>query len=207
MTAHAVIGHPQTRAFRVMWMLEELDLSYEIEPVGPHSERAREANPASGKVPALLIDGAAYTDSAAIVQHLADRHGGATFPAGSLERLTQDGHAHFVLDEMDGALWTAAKAKFALPEDRRVPAIAATCAWEYGRALERLAARLGEGPWLMGEVFTVPDLLAGHCLDWGRVAFRDVEPPEAVAAYRGRLKAREGYRRAAERTKAIVAAA
>jgi glutathione S-transferase len=206
MPAYTVVGHPQTRAFRLIWMLEELGQPYEVDPAAPQSARARELNPA-GKVPCLLVDGAAFTDSAAILQHLADAHGACTHPAGSLERLRQDGHAHFVLDEMEGALWTAAKAKFALPEARRKPEIAETCEWEYGLALKRLADRLGAGPWLMGESFTVPDLLAGHCLDWGRKAFRETAIEGPLADYHARLRARPAYGRAVERTKAILAAA
>ncbi|MGM0585398.1 MAG: glutathione S-transferase family protein [Pseudomonadota bacterium] len=203
--AYAVVGHPQTRAFRVMWMLEELGLPYEVEPVAPHSDRAKALNP-SAKVPVLLVDGAPFSDSLAILHYLADRHAAHAFPPGSLERLRQDGAAFAVLDEIEGPLWTTAKHKFALPENRRRPEVIETCAWEFQRGLKGLAARFGEGPWIMGDTFTVPDLLAGHCLDWARMAFKtEFEGP--IAAYRDRLRARPAYGRAAERTKAILDAA
>ena len=35
---YKLIGSPKTRAIRVVWMLEELGLDYEIDPAGPHSD-------------------------------------------------------------------------------------------------------------------------------------------------------------------------
>ena len=57
---YKVIGFPKTRAFRVLWMLEELGLDYDVDPVKPRSEEAKAYNP-SGKVPVLLVDGEAIS--------------------------------------------------------------------------------------------------------------------------------------------------
>ena len=46
---YEVIGGTQSRAFRVMWMLEELDQPYTHTAVKPHSAEALAANP-SGKL-------------------------------------------------------------------------------------------------------------------------------------------------------------
>ncbi|HKK35058.1 MAG TPA: glutathione S-transferase family protein [Paracoccaceae bacterium] len=203
---YTVVGHPRSRAMRLIWMLEELGQPYEIEPAAPQSERARALNPL-GKIPALVIDGEALIDSSAILQFLADRHGALTFPAGSLERARQDAHLHFALDEIEGALWTAAKHLKILPEDRRVPAVAPACKQEFDVAMSRLADRIGEGPWLMGEAFTVPDVLVGHCLTWGEKAMGWPLPPGDVVDYAARLRARPAFLRAGERAKEAAEAA
>ena len=85
---YKVIGTPQTRAFRVIWMLEELELPYELVPAPPRSEGVVAFNP-SGKVPVLIDNGTPITDSTAIIQYLADKHGQLTHPAGTLERARQ----------------------------------------------------------------------------------------------------------------------
>ena len=71
---YTVIGTLTSRTFRVLWALEELGQPYAHEPVPPHSERVMALN-ATGKIPVLLVDGAALTDSTAILTFLADRHG------------------------------------------------------------------------------------------------------------------------------------
>ena len=82
---YTVIGTTKSRALRVLWMLEELEQPYDHIPAGPRSDEARRHSP-SGKVPALLVDGEAITDSVAIMTFLADRHAALTFPAGTVER-------------------------------------------------------------------------------------------------------------------------
>ena len=53
---YTVVGAVKSRAFRVMWMLEELGEDYTVIPAGPRSDEAKKYNPL-GKVPAL-VDGA-----------------------------------------------------------------------------------------------------------------------------------------------------
>jgi glutathione S-transferase len=61
---YTVIGATKTRAFRVMWMLEELGQDYIQIDAGPRSEEALKYNP-SGKIPALLDGDDILTDSVA----------------------------------------------------------------------------------------------------------------------------------------------
>lgn len=191
---YRVIGTLGTRALRVVWALEELGLPYRLEEAAPASAEARAYNP-SGKVPVLIAEGVALTDSVAIVQFLADRHGGLTWPAGSLERGRQDGFTQFAVDEVDGPLWTAAKHSFALPEALRVPAVKATARAEFARAMATLAKRLGGNVFVTGDRFTVPDLILGHCAGWA-VAARFALPEGPVGAYLERVRARPALRRA-----------
>jgi glutathione S-transferase len=162
---YTLIGLTQTRALRVKWTLEELGLPYMQIPAKPQSDVAKEHNP-SGKVPALIVDGAALTDSVAIITYLADKHNGLTLKAGTLGRARQDGFTHFVLDELDAILWTAARHSFVLPDDKRVPEVKTSLKWEFERSEALLVSQMGDGPFLMGAEFTIADILLGHCLDW-----------------------------------------
>lgn len=189
---YTVIGPLRTRTFRVLWMLEELGVPYRHEAHMPRSDAVRALNPA-GKVPVLVADGVPLTDSAAIIQFLADRHGRLTMPAGTIERARQDGFTQFLLDEFDALLWTAARHSFILPEHLRHGAIKDTLRWEFRNAEAELARRLGRGPYLMGEAFTVPDIILTHCCNWARVARFPIEEP-TIRDYLDRTRARPAYR-------------
>lgn len=191
---YTVIGSRATRAFRVLWMLEELAQPYDHVAARPRSDEARAVN-ISGKVPALRVDDEVLTDSVAIITYLADRHGALTHPAGTLKRARQDALTHLILDEVEGPLWTAARHSFVLPEERRVPQVKPSLKWEVAQALPRLEAAL-EGPFLMGEAMTVPDILLTHCLGWAERAGFDA-PGEALDAYRARMQARAPFQKAA----------
>ncbi len=161
---YKVIGGLKTRAFRVIWMLEELGQPYELIPAAPRSDEAKAYNP-TGKVPALMDGDELLTDSVAIMQYLADKHGMLTAPAGTIARARQDAMLFWLIDEFDAILWAAAKHSFVWPKDMRVPEIKDSLKAEFGRAAATLAERL-KGPFLMGDEITVPDLLAVHCLNW-----------------------------------------
>jgi glutathione S-transferase len=189
-----LVGNTKSRAFRVLWMLEELGLDYDFQVQMPRSEEVRALNPL-GKVP-VLIDGAAVlTDSTAILTYLADKHGSLTFPAGSLERARQDSHTFFLLDEFDACLWTAARHSFILPEDQRVPDVKNSLRWEFERSQKHFVDRLGKGPWLMGETFTVPDIIAAHCGSWAINAKFPVTE-QSFRDYIDRARNRPAYKRA-----------
>ncbi len=192
---YTVIGNKKSRAFRVLWALEELGLDYELDRADPRSERIRQVNP-SGKVPALLADGRVILDSVAIVTFLADRHGGLTHRAGTLERAEQDSFTHFICDEIDGCLWTAARHSFVLPEEMRVPDVKPSLRWEFARSMDTLSKRLGQREWLTGDGFTIPDLLLAHCGSWARTAKFEIAP-DNVNALIDRALARPAWKRAA----------
>ncbi|SDW46001.1 glutathione S-transferase [Albimonas donghaensis] len=202
---YTVVGDPRNRTRRVMWMLEELAQPYRLEIAEPQSDRLRAVN-FTGKAPALLVEGTALGDSVAIVTFLADRHGALTHPAGTLERARQDGATQFIVDELEGACWTAAKNRFLHPEDKRAD-VEPTCRFEWDMALERLDCRLGDAPHLAGEDFTIPDLLAGHTLRWGMKMFGWPAPEGRLAAYHARISDRPAMAAAIERGRQALAAA
>lgn len=189
---YEIIGTRASRALRVLWLAEELALSYTHIPAAPRSEEARAVNP-SGKIPSLREGDMVITDSTAIMTYLADKHGGLTAPAGTLARARQDAMTHRILDEIDSVLWAAAMHSFILPEERRVPQVKDTLKW----AFEMTAAGIGEAletPFLMGEEMRIPDILLTHCLRWAEIAnFPD--PGERLTDYKDRMEARPAFQK------------
>lgn len=190
---YTLYGSLNTRAFRVLWLLEELGAAYDHIKADPRSDETRAVNPA-GKVPVLIADGVALTDSVAIMSFLADHHGRFTAPCGTVERARQDGFTNFLNDEFDAVLWTAARHSFVLPKEKRVPQIKDSLKWEFGRSVDELVRRMGDGPFLMGAAMTVPDILATHCAGWAHVAGFPLEN-EAFNAYVKRMRSRPAFQR------------
>jgi glutathione S-transferase len=193
---YKVIGSPKTRAFRVMWMLNELGEAFELDPVPPRDKALMDINP-SLKVP-VLQDGKDYViDSVAICQYLADKHGKMTFKAGTIYRAHQDSFTQFAMDDVESPLWVAAKHTFALPEDYRVPDVKRACKFDFDRAMKALAERLGDRTYVMGETFTVPDLLLGHCAGWA-ASMGWAPSQDNVTAYFKRVRERRAFLKAME---------
>lgn len=190
---YTVIGRANSRATRVLWMLEELGQSYEHVPASPRSEGVISFNPA-GKVPVLIEDGTPITDSTAIIQYLADKHSALTYPAGTLDRARQDSLTQFLLDEFDAALWMAARHSFVLPEALRQSAIKDSLIWEFTNSQKTLVHRMGEGEFLMGAHMTVPDVILTHCGIWAKVAKFPIKE-ERLSAYLDRMTARPALAR------------
>ncbi|MEM6371238.1 MAG: glutathione S-transferase [Pseudomonadota bacterium] len=193
---YRVIGTVKSRAFRVMWMLEELGQTYEVVPATPRSDEARAFNPL-GKIPALVDGDEVLTDSVAIMTYLADKHGALTAPAGTAARARQDAVTCWLIDEMDAPLWLNAKHSFVLPEKLRVAGLAPTLHKEFSRNADTYAGMLeaAGGNFITGDQITLPDLLAVHCFGW---AFGAQFPPieGALKDYVKRLRARPQFRTA-----------
>ncbi|MEM7317885.1 MAG: glutathione S-transferase family protein [Pseudomonadota bacterium] len=193
-----VYGIPQTRTFRVLWALEEIGLDYDLHHHAPQSPRIAALNP-SGKVPVLEHDGHVIWDSTAILTYLADSNGQLTYSAGSPERARQDALTFQLLDELDAVLWTAGRHSFILPEEQRCPEVKPSLKWEFARNLDRLAGAL-DGPFLMGEKLTIPDIICVHCLNWASSARFPVDNG-ALQEYSKRLRSRAAYGRVAAHIK------
>lgn len=187
-----VIGTVTSRAFRILWALEELGAAYELQTAKPRSEAVSALNP-SGKIPILIDGDAVLTDSTAMTTYVADKHGALTYLAGTPDRARQDAMTHAILDELDAVLWTAARHRFILPEDQRVPEIKDSLKLEYEANLARLAQRV-EGPFIMGDMMTVPDILLTHCCNWA-ISAKFPEPPEPLKDYLSAMRARPAFKR------------
>ncbi|MCI4664444.1 MAG: glutathione S-transferase family protein [Neomegalonema sp.] len=204
---YKVIGYPRTRVMRVLWLLEELGVAYDLDPATPTSAQVIERY-SEGKIPVLETPDGVLTDSVAIMTYLADKHGdpatGPAFAAGSYERGVQDGHTQFIVDELEGALWATTR-HLRKDEAEQSPAFVAEMRAQFDRGIERLVARVGAGPFLMGERFTTPDILAGHAAAWAKIVNFDISN-EAALAYLGRVASRPSAGRARERAVAAMQA-
>lgn len=199
-----VYGCPNTRSVRVVWALEEIGADYDYRKIDLQQGEGRTPqflaiNP-GGKVPALVEDGWVLTESAAICLYLGDRFPDAklTPPAGSRQRAQHDQWCIFAVAELEQPLWTMAKHRFALPEERRVPAIVDTARWEFSVAAKVLDVGLGERPFILGDAFSAADILLGNILQWAG-KYELPLPSERLQNYRERVLSRPALARARAR--------
>ncbi len=186
---------PQTRSSRMVWLLEEIGVPYEIayldiraEGGAPESYRA--IHPLK-KVPALEHDGEIVTESAAICLYLSD-----AFPAAGLgPRAGEAGRGAYLS-------WLAYYAGVIEPA-LMVKAVGATgfsplsAAWgDPDLMIKRLEDTLAAGPYVLGERFTTVDVLVGSTFQW---AGRLLPKTDAVEAYKARLMSRPAFLRSLER--------
>lgn len=162
---YKVIGYGGTRAFRLIWMLEELQIPHRHDRVMPFTPAACVAVP-GGRLPALeLRDGTILQDSAAILSFLADRHGALTHPPGSTERAVQEGWMHRLVERIDCPLmsWTLFMQGVG---PAPAPPVRDWVAGQLATGFAAVAESLPATPWLAGEEFTIADIVLGHCLHW-----------------------------------------
>lgn len=202
-----VFGHPMSRSARVVWALEEAGAEYEFQKVDLMKGEARkpgylEINPL-GKVPTLVDGDLVLTESAAICTYIGERFPTAKLipPAGTPDRARHLSLCFFVIGELEQPLWTMAKHRFALPEKLRVPAVVDTARREFERPTAALAVWLDGREYLVGDGFTIADVLVGHTLSWARNANVPLGH-DVLEDYADRMLARPALARARERESA-----
>ncbi len=192
-----VIGFGRSRASRALWALEEAGLEYEYQRLDPRagdlaSDWFGVLNPGR-KVPVLVDGDFVLSESGAIVTYIGERATAQDLvPApGTRDRALYDQWCFFVCTELEQPLWTAAKHRFALPREWRVPAIIDTAHKEFARAAAAAATHLGDRQHTVGDAFTMADLLLAHTLEWAHGAKLLHEPN--LRAFRERMVERPAF--------------
>ncbi|GAA5216233.1 glutathione S-transferase family protein [Corallincola platygyrae] len=194
-------GFPRTRSLRVSWTLEELEFPWQYQLVdlrkGEHKQAEFLAINPFAKIPALKDDDLVLTESAAICMYLAEKAGKLLPESGSPESGKHHQWVTYITNEIEQPLWTMAKHSFALPEDMRQESVRDVAAWEFEKAVAVAEQWLGDNEYLLGEQFTVADILLTHTLNWA-LKSQQTLPPK-LALYRKRCSARPALSKALEK--------
>jgi glutathione S-transferase len=186
------------RPIRVAWTLEELGEPYEVTVMDweqGQSEEHRARHPI-GRVPVLEEDGGYVFESAAICLHLADSHMDACLipPLATHDRALVYQWAAFAPAELEPWLVEAATWR------ERDPERSDLARERFWKAAGAVGESLDGNDFLVGNSFTVADVLVGTVLGFtSRAGFAD-ELPGNLQDYVARLTDRPAYKRAAERT-------
>lgn len=205
-----------SRSQRVLWLLEELNVPYEIkryerDKVTMRAPKSLEAVHPLGKSPVITDDGVTVAESGAIIEYLASTYGNKTLvpPEGSKERLRYTYWMHYA----EGSLMPPLLMKliflridkgkmpfFARPVARAI-AKGASDGFidpEIAKHLSYVNAELGKSPWFAGDAFSAADVQMSFPLEaaaarGGGAAFAN------IVNFLERIHARPAYKRALER--------
>ena len=193
------------RSFRPLWALEELGLAYTLRllpfPPRVHDKSYFEQNPL-GTVP-LLVDGEGpdavrMSESAAICQYIAARHGAGTLDVGVNEADygAYLNYLHFGEATLTFPQTLVLRYRFFEPAERRQPQVADDYAKWFLARLRTLELRLQGREWLSAGRFTAADISVGYALLLAQHLELHTQFTPAVAAYWQRLQQLPSYQRA-----------
>lgn len=189
-----------SRSFRVLWALEELELPYGLElmrfPPRVFVEGYRDVNPL-GTVPALLVDGQLMTESAAIPHYLATRFGPSDLAVAPHEpgyaaylNFLHMGEATLTFPQTIHLRYTMLE-----PPERRVAQAAEDYAQWFGSRL-RNAERMLDGDYAAAGRFTMADISVGYAVMLAQSIGLEAQVTPGMAAYLDRLSQRPAFQRA-----------
>lgn len=186
------------RSFRVLWTLEEMGLPYRLHLL-PFPPRARApeylaVNPL-GTIPFLEDGETQMSESAAIVQYLAVRHGPT--PLAVAPEDTAYGAwlnwLHFGEATLTFPQTLVLRYRRLEPEARRLPQAADDYAQWFKSRLRHVDRALAAAEHLCAGRFTAADISVGYALLLARVLNLDDGFSSAVQAYWTRLSVRPGF--------------
>ncbi len=206
-----------SRSQRVLWMLEELELPYELvkyerDPQTMLAPRSLEAIHPLGKSPVITEGDATVAESGAILEYLVETHGKGRFvpPAGTPEHR----HYRYFMHYAEGSLMpylllklitrrmkTAKVPFFVKPIARK---IADKLAHDFvdpnvRRHVAFLAAHLEDRRWFAGNDFTAADIQMSFPVEAIVARAGDLGPLAPLAGFIERCKDRPAFQRALAR--------
>jgi glutathione S-transferase len=190
---------PGTRAIRPRWLLEELEVKYDLEIIdlfgGEGQKPQYRAVHPLGQVPAMRINGQLMLESGAMCHWLADHYAGVGLapPHGDPTRIPYEQWMAYAPGSLEPPGFYALLHSRILPEDRRIPAIVPSLMKRYARAVAVVAEALAEKAYLLGDRFSAADIMVGSTLMWLPDVLAD---HPNLGAYVDRLRQRPAYRRA-----------
>jgi glutathione S-transferase len=193
----------ESRSQRVLWLLEELGLDYEVRRYARNAQtrlappELREIHPL-GKSPVLQHDGRVFAESGAIIEYFAEHEGGGKLavPPGDPARFDYLYWLHFA--EGSAMLPLLLKLYVGLLGEAGGPLMAARIEPEIANHLAHADAALEGRTYFAGNRFTAADIQMSFVLDAARGRGGLEKYPNLMRA-RAENQKRPAYQRALER--------
>lgn len=211
-----VVHHlEQSRSHRVLWTLEALSLPYTVKRYERNAKTMR-ADPALedvhplGKSPVITVDGTVIAETGAILEHLSDLADGALRPDPGTEDAIR---CRYFLHYAEGSLMPPLLVKLIIGRVRQAPLpffvkpIAKAIAnkvdetftnGEVDKHTAFLEGQLSGREFFAGPTLTLADIQMSYPIE-ALLHRGDASAAPNLAAWLGRMKSRDDYRRALER--------
>lgn len=190
---------PGSRSMRVLWLLEELGLDYELQEWSLTDGGLRRpeflAMSPAGRIPALEIDGRAIFESAAITQYLTEREGRLAPLPGQADRVAFLEWISFAETQANILQALNIQHIFLRPAAARSIPLMRLDTKRLAVTARALNAQVADQDTLLPGGFSAADCMLGFNLE---AVFRFLPAGDypALSAYRDRMAARPGYARA-----------
>jgi glutathione S-transferase len=166
-------GISASRAFRPLWMLEEIGLEYEhvqTNFTGDNKQPDYLAINPNGHIPALVDGDTVLWESMAINLYLAEKYDGGLRPKTQEDRGRALQWSFWVMTEVEKPLLEYLFHSVILPDDQRDAAVPPAAAKQLEAPLRVLDDALEGRDQLVGDDFGVADLNVASVLAWGQLA-------------------------------------
>ena len=187
--------NPMSRGQTIRWMLEEIGEPYETELLDYGTTMKAPdylaINP-MGKVPAIVHNGKAVTEVAAICCYLADAFPQAGLAPDPKDRADYYRWIFFTSGPVEAA-FTAKSMGWEVAPDRQAMAGFGN----YELAMRNLEQALADREYITGGRFTAADLFVGAMVNF-MLTFKLLDPTPVFTDYAKRMTDRDGYRRASD---------
>lgn len=198
-----VYGVPVSRAFRPLWMLEELGLPYENVPTHFATGDTRKPeflklNP-NGHVPVLVDGDVTLFESMAINLYLARKYDKGLWPKSVADEGRAFQWSFWAITELEEPLLTLLMHTAILPKEQRDAVKAEDAKKRIEKPLGVLEGALAGRSLLVGDAFGVADLNVASVLVWARMVRFDLSRWPGVDAWLARCAERPAAKKASGR--------
>jgi len=159
-----IYGAPHSRAFRVIWLANEIGVPYEHVPVTFSLPNAQCKEPwyvalnPNGRVPTIDDDGFVMWESAGINLYLAEKYKNSLFPS------TPQGRGRFVANDVEPALITLFRNRIFFPPRQRSEILANQAEETLRAKLAILEQQLTKTPFFGGDTWDMADFMVACVL-------------------------------------------
>ena len=196
-------GSKTARSLRPIWMAEELEIEYELLPIGPRtgetsSEEYTKLNPKQ-KIPFMEHGDFQLSESLAICKYLQN-----TFPSNNLfipqtpkDLAKEDEWCSFIYGELDETCLYIIRRHHDLSDIYgAAPNVVESCREYLKRQFRVIEPYIEKKDSVLDQGFGLADIFLMSCLDWA--VYHEFKLPKNIATYKDKISERSAFKKAME---------
>ena len=196
-------GSKTARSLRPVWMAEELEIEYELLPIGPRtgetsSEEYTKLNPKQ-KIPFMEHGDFQLSESLAICRYLQN-----TFPSNNLfipqtpkDLAKEDEWCSFIYGELDETCLYVIRRHHDLSDIYGpAPNVVESCREYLERQFRVIESYIEKKDSVLDQGFGLADIFLMSCLDWA--IYHEFKLPKNIAIYKDKISERSAFKKAME---------
>ncbi len=194
-------GAGTTRTLRPIWMAEELQLDYQLKPIGPRTGETQTddftALNRKQKIPFMVDNDIALSESLSIARYLRDAYPAATVytPDTPAARAKEDEWCNYIYGELDEtSLYVIRRHGDLTDIYGAAPQVVRATEAYLERHLAVIEHHIAGRDALLDGGFGLADIMLVSCIDWA--VFYDIDVASAILDYRHIIAQRPAFEKA-----------